>query len=125
MLKAIVIVTALLLSACGRTIPFKDGAVSTQQQHDGDYNVCVQEASPLYPIKWIRQPYWVSVPVYGYRMRDGRTEQYFSHYQSEMRLETRDVNEGARDDYVTRCMSSKGYTYRYLSKEELEARGLD
>jgi hypothetical protein len=117
--------TALLLSGCGRTVPFKDGVVSNQKQHDTDYNICIQEANPLYPSKWIQQPYWVQVPVYGYRMRDGRTEQYVSHYRSDMRLETRDANEGERVAYVTRCMSSKGYTYRYLSKEELEAQGLD
>jgi hypothetical protein len=124
MLKAIVIVALLLLSACGRTIAFKDGAVSPQQEHDGDYNICVREAAPLFPSKWIQQPYWVQVPVYGRRIRDGREEHYISHYRSHMRFETLDANEGERVAYVTRCMSSKGYTYRYLSKEELEAQGL-
>jgi hypothetical protein len=42
-----------------------------------------------------------------------------------MRFETLDANEGERVAYVTRCMSGKGYTYRYLSKEELEEQGLE
>jgi hypothetical protein len=121
----VVIVTLLLLSACGRTVAFKDGVVSNQKQHDTDYNVCVQEATPLFPSKWIQQPYWVQVPVYGRRIRDGREERYISYYQSQMRFETLDANEGERVAYVTRCMSGKGYTYRYLSKEELEEQGLE
>jgi hypothetical protein len=123
--KYLMMVMLVLLTACGRTVAFKDGAVSDQTLHDADYNLCVQEARPIYPIKWIQQPYWVQVPVYGRRIHDGREIWYVSHYQPRMRFETFDANELEREAYINRCMSAKGYTYRYLSRDELDAMGLN
>lgn len=119
------IAMTILLTACGRTVPFKDQRIASEQQHSSDYNACIQEAMPLYPTRWVNQPYWVQVPVYARRLYDGREIWYVSHYQSRLRLETVDANESERQAYIDRCMSAKGYTYRYLSREELDAAGLD
>ena len=118
-------VIALLLSACGRTVAFKDGVVADQRHYNHDYNLCIQEAQPLYPVRWIRQAQWVQVPVYGQRMHDGREDVYIKRYDSRLTYNTVDANANDRDTYISRCISAKGYTYRYLSKEELEAAGLE
>lgn len=123
-LLALIALTTLL-SACGRTVPFKDQRIASEQQHSSDYNDCIQQAMPLYPTRWVPQPYWVQVPVYGRRVIDGRETWYLSHYQSRLQLSSVDANEAERQAYIERCMSAKGYTYRYLSREELDAAGLD
>lgn len=118
------IAISLLITACGRTIIFKDGQVADTKQYNADYNKCVQEAQPIYPTQLINHPYWVSIPVYGHRMRDGRDELFVSHYDSRLAFETIDANENARQAYIARCINAKGYSNRYLSKDELEAAGL-
>jgi hypothetical protein len=120
-----IMLVALLLSACGRTIAFKDGVVADQRYYNHDYNLCVQQAQPLYPTVWIKQSRWVQVPVYGRRMHDGREKEYLIRYDSRLTFDTVDANENERKAYIARCISAKGYTYRYLSKEELEAAGLE
>jgi hypothetical protein len=106
-------------------VPFKDGAVADIKQHHADQNRCIQEAMPLYPTRWIQQPYWEQVPVYASRVVDGKSVLFVSHYRSRLSFETIDANESDRDAYIDRCLSAKGYTYRYLSKEELQAVGLE
>lgn len=121
---ALVSLVLASLLGCGRTVAFKDGQIADAKAYNTDYNHCVQESKPLYPMVLVQQPRWVQVPVYSTRIRDGKEERYVVHYASRMVVDTVDMNESEREAYVSRCVSAKGYTYRYLSNDELEAAGI-
>lgn len=121
----LLLASLILLTACGKTVAYKDGVVAVQAIHDADYNACVQEAVPLYPTQFRQRPYWVQTPIYGYAKQNGKLVSYFSHYQHQLHYETIDANEAERHAYIERCMSAKGYIYRYLSPQELTEEGLD
>jgi hypothetical protein len=125
MVKLLWLVILVTLTGCGRTLVFKDGQVADQHRYDADYNNCVRESKPLYPMVLVQQFQRQQVPVYGIKRHDNHDERVIVRYDTRLVPVTVDMNENDREAYVSRCVSAKGYTYRYLSKEELEAMGYE
>lgn len=132
----------MLLSGCGKFVMYKNGQPATQQQYDYDLLQCTQQAQSAVPVLPVQTTEVVNSNPYAAMASTMYPSQTTTCTQQSNRLtptvncntytqpnpmaalnqqslvtRVHDGNIQARNDFINRCMSSKGYEERFIKSK--------